>query len=141
MTAIAEALAGKFGGTEREDLAQELKILGWVERKRGNHPRAIKQRMRWYAIDYYRKERTRRGHIWSIEALPGPEPATEWIGQTYQEFVDTFLGEIPELLQKVYFLMAHEYTSREIACILNVSKGSVYRMSLEAIREFPQGTF
>ena len=130
MIALADKLAYKFGGRNSEDLAQDLKILGWIQRKRGDHPYSIRKRMKWKALNYYRRIRWERERFLGLEGLVEPAKPIEPLTHSLWKLTEGLPAELKPLAS----LAAQGYTVREIAVILKISPSSVSRVQ-ETLRE------
>ena len=121
-------MARAYERWEAEDLGQELFIYAWKLGKRGVEEKWVRQKCRWFAIDYYRKRKIRAERFRSLEEMER-EPSYKM-----QESLDLLTENLgSEILKKIFLLKSSGFTIRKIAKEVSISKTKVHLMIKDAI--------
>lgn len=120
--AYATALARAYEFYDYEDLASDLVLLAWKLGKKGEKNEGwIRQKCRYYAMDYRRRKALERAVFAPLDAASGKgkyENAT----LDFLLWILAGIAETPSLQ-----LLAHGHTVRDAAKILRRSKSSISR--------------
>lgn len=110
-----------------EDLKQELSIIAWKHKRRGDSPPEIRQRMKWYAMDYYKAASRRRTKFTSLEMVS--DTALDRLPKSLREAFEEIALSIRLESRDILILLAQGYTVREIAGRLGISRSNAGRIA------------